>query len=256
MSISEKLITIADNRAKLYDKGKADFGVPFDVSGTDLVSINNVHPKEHNVEVTTDANNITVHGKNLFNIDDGLPTTTTSSGYKSLSKNADGTYTMTRTNSDRSSDVISVDIPSGTQITISADIIESTASAMIFYFTDGNGSNTQEARCTVTNGKYKGTITTKAHMKNVRIMLLTADAVGQYMTFKYVQVEPGSAVTEFEPYKGGTYPVTDGKANIKSVSPTMNIKAVGASINAKGFLDGEAVINELTQAIVDLGGEI
>ncbi len=73
-----------------------------------------------------------------------------------------------------------------------------------------------------------------------------------------LQCEIGSVATEWEAYKGGTYPVTDGKAIVKSVSPTMNITTPtsGVSIEAKGYLDGQAIINELTQAIVDLGGEI
>ena len=58
MSIADKLITIADNRPKLYKKGASDFGTPFDVSSADLVTINNVHPKEHDVEVNLSSKNL------------------------------------------------------------------------------------------------------------------------------------------------------------------------------------------------------
>ena len=66
MNFAEKLIAVADNRSKLYNKGRADFGVSFDENGIDLVSIRNVHPKEHDVEVTTDSESISVIGKNLI----------------------------------------------------------------------------------------------------------------------------------------------------------------------------------------------
>ena len=85
-------------------------------------------------------------------------------------------------------------------------------------------------------------------------------AAGDYVEIRNIklQCEIGSVATEWEAFKGGTYPVTDGKATVKSVSPVMNITTPtsGASIEAKGYLDGQAVIDELTQAIVDIGGEI
>ena len=72
-------------------------------------------------------------------------------------------------------------------------------------------------------------------------------------------IEAGTQATEFEKYKNPvTYPAEDGKAIVKSVSPTMNIKASesGVSIEAKGYLDGLAVIDELKQAIISLGGNV
>ena len=72
-------------------------------------------------------------------------------------------------------------------------------------------------------------------------------------------VEFGTQATGFEKYKNPvTYPVTDGKAIVKSVSPTMNITTPvsGVSINAKGYQDGLAVIDELKQAIISLGGNV
>ena len=83
------------------------------------------------------------------------------------------------------------------------------------------------------------------------------DTVCENLLFKPM-LEVGSVATEYEIYKGATYPVTDGKAIVKSVSPTMNIatSANGVNVEAKGYQDGLAIIDELKQAILSLGGNI
>ena len=57
MSIAEKLVTIAENQQKVYEAGRNDFGLKGNASG-ELVTLNNVHSKEHKVEVGLGSKNL------------------------------------------------------------------------------------------------------------------------------------------------------------------------------------------------------
>ncbi|MBQ9860852.1 MAG: hypothetical protein IJO75_01195 [Clostridia bacterium] len=62
MSIADKLVTIAENQSKVYDAGKLDVlrdskYMNASASGT-VVSVNDVSPIEHNVEVTVGSKNL------------------------------------------------------------------------------------------------------------------------------------------------------------------------------------------------------
>ena len=57
MSISDKLITVAEKMPKLYNTGAENFGMKFSATG-ELVSINNVHSKEHRVDVGLGSKNL------------------------------------------------------------------------------------------------------------------------------------------------------------------------------------------------------
>ena len=78
--------------------------------------------------------------------------------------------------------------------------------------------------------------------------------------FKNFQIEKSTTATEYEPYIGAEYTAAaDGTVeNVKSISPTMNLSTnkAGAVINAECFLDPQAVITDLTNTVITLGGEI
>lgn len=75
-----------------------------------------------------------------------------------------------------------------------------------------------------------------------------------------VQIEYGSTFTAFEPYIGAEYTASaDGTVEgVKSISPVMNLSTdkAGAIIDAECFLDPQAVITDLTNTVITLGGEI
>ena len=78
--------------------------------------------------------------------------------------------------------------------------------------------------------------------------------------FKNFQIEKSTTATEYEPYIGAEYTTNaDGTVeNVKSISPAMNLTTnkAGAVIDAKCFLDPQAVITDLTNTLITLGGEI
>ena len=87
-----------------------------------------------------------------------------------------------------------------------------------------------------------------------------ADSEGVGTFFKKFQIEKGTTATEYEPYTGAEYTAAaDGTVEgVKSISPVMNILAdkAGAVIDAECFLDPQAVITDLTNTVITLGGEI
>ncbi len=82
MSIAEKLVTIAENQQKVYEAGASDFGLKGKGQG-ELVTLNNVHPIEHKIEVG-------LRSKNLVNIlaPDQIP----SNGFDVLDNNSIRVY--------------------------------------------------------------------------------------------------------------------------------------------------------------------
>ncbi len=267
MTTGEKFEKVAD---AVYKKGASDFGTPFDVTGTSLVTIDKVHPKEHDVEVLTDAESVTACGKNLFDISKD----TLSKAYHvglTMTVNDDGSFnldgTLTRNYAYVKPDGNSIwggyTIPKGTTVVLSSNFESDVATDCIGIVVRreiGNNGAIEIQGNSMTNGKtIKHTLANEG--KTVGYCFRFPDrAVGDEVHIRNIklQCEIGSVATEWEAYKGGTYPAEDGKAIVKSVSPTMNITTPtsGANIEAKGYLDGQAVIDELSQAIVDLGGEI
>ena len=81
-----------------------------------------------------------------------------------------------------------------------------------------------------------------------------------WIDVKNLQVEIGTTATDYEPYIGAEYTAAaDGTVeNVKSISPAMNLTTnkAGAVIDAKCFLDPQAVITDLTNTVITLGGEI
>ncbi len=224
------------------------FGVPFDVTGTNLVSIRNVHPKEHDVEIATDAESVTVLGKNLIS----FPYHNTSATHKGVTftVNEDGTITANGTNDGTGSSYIVIyqanknPLPIGTY-TISGAPTEDTYLQFSGVGVEAGGNSGKTF--TITEGEAQNLVTCC-----VRVGKTVNNVVFKPM------IEAGTQKTEFELYRKATYPVTDGKAIVKSVSPIMNFKTPtsGASIEVKGYQDGLAVIDELKQAILSLGGNI
>ena len=259
MTTGEKFEKIAD---AVYKKGASDFGTPFDVTGTSLVTIDKVHPKEHDVEILTDAESVTACGKNLFDIGIDDLSTWARNGIE-LTHNDDGSFNLIGTLRNQNyfyivPKVSQYTIPAGTTIVVSAIYESEVDFAGVGLYDENNVLFTQFNN--LANGQSRKITLTKDCKSIGHLFRCPSNTSGDYVEIRNIklQVEIGSVATEWEVYKGGTYPAEDGKAIVKSVSPTMNITTPtsGVSIEAKGYLDGQAVIDELSQAIVDLGGDI
>lgn len=133
-----------------------------------------------------------------------------------------------------------------------------------YYLSGVPSENNEDRKCymayanCITDGRTDGVLVeiNDSIYQNYMTCVVSAGKTVENFVFKPM-LEVGTKATEFEKYKNPvTYPVADGKVVVKSVSPTMNIKAVGANINAKGYQDGLAVIDELKQAIISLGGNV
>lgn len=103
------------------------------------------------------------------------------------------------------------------------------------------------------------TFTTPSNCYTAVFLLRAPDTTNTY-TASDIQVEIGTTATEYEPYTETEYTANaDGTVeNVKSISPVMNILAdkAGAVIDAECFLDPQAVITDLTNTVITLGGEI
>lgn len=81
-----------------------------------------------------------------------------------------------------------------------------------------------------------------------------------WIDVKNLQVEIGEIATDYEPYTETEYTAAaDGTVEgVKSISPTMNLSTdkAGAVIDAECFLDPQAVITDLTNTVITLGGEV
>lgn len=105
--------------------------------------------------------------------------------------------------------------------------------------------------------KVKDTFTVPDGIEEVYFI---ADNEGVGTFFKKFQIEKGTTATDYEPYIGAEYTANaDGTVEgVKSISPAMNLTTnkAGAVIDAKCFLDPQAVITDLTNTLITLGGEI
>lgn len=163
--------------------------------------------------------------KNIFNIDEGLN--------QCLVKNEDGTYTLRRTANDRFSGYISLNIPANTEIAFGVDVIEVKRAGnykgfraiptQIFY-ADG----THETITSYDNKTYPST-TGNHHIRSfskdivkIRLFLQGDEEIGDYITFKNMQIEIGAERTDYEPYQKYKVPVTVRGKNLFNYEDSSN----------------------------------
>jgi hypothetical protein len=192
---------------------------------------------------------VKVNGKNLVNI--LMPDSIPSNGYDVLDDNSIRVY------SNRGYTVgvkYSVYAPVGTTITMS------------YEYELGGKATGHYNLCITDNGAgiVNSTIT-KTIPASGKIEFEFARTGGNndkngWIDIKNFQVEIGATPTEYESYTETEYTANaDGTVEgVKSISPVMNLMAdkAGAVINAECFLDPEAVITDLTNTVITLGGEI
>lgn len=178
--------------------------------------------------------------KNIFDIDSCLN--------ECLVKNDDGTYTLRKTSlNGRFSNWVSVNIPANTKWAKGADFTERnlTGSGGVYRvcgmqveYEDGTGGTT-----VIYSNTYGGS-TSAAHVgsftKNVvraRLYLNPDDAVGDYVTFKNLQIEIGEESTEYEPYHKYKIPVTvRGKNLCPNDWEVGSISTTGANTSSSSYV--------------------
>lgn len=235
MSIAQKLQTIAENEQKVYDTAKNVYGLNGKAQG-ELVTINNIHPLEKTVKINLSSADITdfsgvkvkANGKNFF---------------KAINENIrikpNVKYRLSSAES------------SETRIAFwlyDADMNElKTLSKSIYGFYYGNSYGFWQSGSDAS--KLNFTLTFPSEVAYIKFR----------NRYKNMQFELGSSATEYEPYVGAEYAVNqDGTVEgVKSILPIMNISTdtAGVIIAAECFIDPQAVINEITTAVINFGGD-
>lgn len=160
---------------KLFGKSTQD-GTPTPDAPVDIVSVENPM--------------VTVCGKNLLNLDLLID--------DNFVKNADGSYTMTKTGVGdlRFSAKANLRLGKGTY-TLSVGNLSGTDTAVRFVFTHANGQEVSHS-ITPTNPK---TIHVTDNITKFSVCISTSLADGTYVTMRDVMLEAGSEATDYEPYK-------------------------------------------------------
>ena len=131
-------------------------------------------------------------GKNLLDISKGLS--------ENLKDNGDGTYTISKTDTDRFSADIPLYIPAGINAVIGCKINKYSNSAYNFVgiqaiTSDGNSNRTYPMRDQTIN-----MISNDFAIVKIRLFLDSTVAVGDYVTFSEPQIEIGTVRTDYAPY--------------------------------------------------------
>jgi len=200
-------------------------------------------------------------GKNLFNIDK-----TDGSGYGlTLTKNADGTHTLsgTLTQTYNYTNRTNLFIPAGTTVTVSS-YFECEKTAYVGLVLCGTDGSVLFQGNSMTNGSSKTITLTKdvASVGYVWRVDTNSVAVGDTLTIDKIklQLEISNTATEYTPYGGLTViPSADGTVEgVTSIVPVMTLLTdnKGVTIKAEYNKDTNKVIEQLTNAIISLGGNV
>ncbi len=279
MSIADKLTVIAENVPKVYRAGASDFGLVGSAEG-EVVTFENVHPKEHMVKAKISSKNlwdpnktdfsdvkVTASGKNLipYPYQDA---TKTINGI-TFTDNGDGTITANGTAianavfniANKPTEVwdgIETDGTYTASLGFDGNYSANSVDFIANYFPQGSST---AARWLVAHLGKTETMECPVDIVGMRVYLIVySGATVENLTLK-PQIEYGTTATEYEPHKpSAEYTANaDGTVSgVRSISPTMRLYADGEGImvSAECFLDPKAIREELTNAILTLGGEI
>lgn len=145
--------------------------------------------------------------KNLLNIDGMLNS--------NLVKNDDGSYTLKKTSNGRLSATVPINIPANTTFAKSVDVIDYKCASLAdigairsrLIFSDGTSGYTvfYDNKAPLSSGAYIDSST--KDIVQIDFYLSSEDAVGDYITFKNIQIEINNQRTEYEPYQKYKIPV-------------------------------------------------
>lgn len=263
---------LADKVDEVYEAGRNDFGFKGSAEGNPA-TLKYVHPKEHKVEIKTNANQkVYIRGKNLLNLEGrevvnfGAGEATTKRTFfnekaiilglasNNYCYNVTGDFEITQNTisclQTATSYGIGFDVkllPNTTYRFSSEERIGETV-RLVEYDAEGNfirNSFITNASATTTDRVAWG------------VVLFVNQTSGSEHYIVNPQLEYGSVITEYEPPIAETEYVAgaDGTVEVKSISPTMNITTEeGVIVSAECFKDAEKEIESLTTAIALTGG--
>lgn len=254
MNISEKLITIAENEQKIYNKGGLDASPQETVSG-EAIGITDISPIEHNMGVkisgVDDISTVKLYkqGKNWFNND------------TSLIKEV--TYISSSTGVESARYGYEIPLPIGTY-TIKPYVLDASKQGYIYgCIVNENNVTIQPVTLTTDMAVYTKTITIQ---KGYLLKIYNGSTAGltraqALFSNANIQLEVGTTATEYEPYIEPTiYDVqADGTVEgVKSLYPstTLYTDTSGAVIDCTYYQDGKKVKENLIEMILSLGGVI
>lgn len=232
MSIAEKLSTVAENIPKVYEAGKKSMIdeskiIEKTASAINFLNINDVSEVSHEVEIQLTSDTITdfsdteviVRGKNLWD--------------KEYASNKNNWKVL---NASYSS--IPIYVGKGNKVTLSYQ--NKLENGLSFYFAVMTEDSTADA---VTTWLYHSTASsltnnpaTITSTQDYIYVRATMNMTGIEKIMEYIgnnlQVEINKVASEYQPYIKEVYtPTSDGKINIKSISPVMNIYTNKTDIN-------------------------
>lgn len=258
MSIAEKLVTIAENQQRVFDAGRNDVinqlkeNQKGSASG-EVIKITDVSSIDHNLDVKLSSGNteLKVYGKNLFNNNTSLlkqvtftvgETASTRIGYEPLELPC-GTYTFTLTDLDTSI----------TPKYIYGQIVDKDNNRLRVCNLLQSTTNYTPLTITVGEGE-------RVLIYNSYADLKVADRAKEFGAVQ-IQLEVGNTSSPYEPYKLPTTYTSkaDGTVEgVKRVYPSMTLvpSEKGVSGECEYIKDLNAVVDEITNAIITLGGII
>jgi len=141
---------------------------------------------------------------NLFNVDAAVNDGVINEWSDALSKNEDGSYTLEKLPQGyRFTQAVPMFIASGTTIAMSVDIIDDGTQygGLRFMLLDSSGEEVSGGDLT-----NNGLITSaSADVHSIQFILSGNELVGNYITFKNLQIEIGNKITDYRPYDEDKY---------------------------------------------------
>lgn len=154
-----------------------------------------------------------------------------------LIKNDDGSYSILKTETDRFSNAMPVNLPAGTSIRFDADVLEY------------NGTYDKQLQITLTSQTVNigQTITLSTDATSLRIYQDAANSVGTYTKFKNAMLSIRSVAVPWEPYTGGKpSPNPDYPQELVSAGDKGEINI---SICGKNALDGTPIGERINRGV-------
>lgn len=230
-----------------------------------VVRADDVSPVEHELDIKVIGENIegvkvNRLGKNLFDISKVKTFTGGKVGVDDygVTNNKDGTLTVYTHSS-------AIPPPAGLPRTLRDHApslkvgetytlnVKSTGAAKMIYL----GNNAQKI------WKFGTSMEITEDMLSALVYWYADNTVGTYQiaTISDIQIEQGTSATEYEPYKEPIEAIADAEGNVKglmSLAPNMTLTTDndGAVIECNYTKDTNKVIEQLTNAIISLGGNI
>ncbi len=240
-----------------------------------FIYIDDVSPTEHIIKAKISSKNI-IPGPYYYDNDytaNGITFTVNNDGSITLN----GTPTATAVYQLYSNRATQKLLEKGKKYTLSLQNSPDYYNVFVSNNTSTNGTTWDSTVGANTEGRVSRTFTVHEDYKGIQLYIVVAKNAGTLENVTvYPRLEEGTILTDYTPYvpdiEGVVLKVrdesgreveeyvsaVDGNIEVTSISPTMTLTTdkQGVNIECEYYLDGQAVIDELTDAIISLGGTI